>query len=433
MTEEHADLLIANAAEVITCDGPADGLAGEAVRQRELITDGAVAVRGGVILAVGNTAELKTRYRPAQILEADGCLVSPGLVDAHSHLLYAGSRHDEWEEKVTGRSIATALQGGIHRSVAWTREAKDENLIAQAKHDLDEMLAHGTTTLEAKTGYGLDRDTELRLLRLTNSIDHSVTVVPTYLGAHVPPKEYLTDTEAYVDLVIEMLPEAAQFAEYCDICCDPIGFSADQCRRIGTRAKDLGMGIRVHSDQTGNAGGGHLAAELRAASADHVDFTPDAGLCAMAAAGTVAILFPGVTHHLLEMTPFIKDGKLEPPEKPFMPQLAYRAISSGCVVALSTDYNPGSSPTLSMQTVMQLAARLFRLGYAEIWNMCTLNAAASLGRGHALGSLSPGKRADIIVWKVPEHGMVIHRFGTNLVRDVIVAGKQVSGDKFIIK
>jgi len=425
MNKEHADLLITNAAEVISCDGPAEGLAGDAVRHLDPILNGAVAVRDGKIVEVGNTTELESRYHPKRIFQADGCLISPGLVDPHSHLLYAGSRHDEWEAKVTGRGIAADLQGGIHRSVAWTRAAKDDVLITQARRDLDEMLIHGTTMLEAKTGYGLDHDTELRLLRLTNSIDHFVTVVPTYLGAHVPPKEYLQDTDAYVEMVIDLLPQAAKFAEYCDVCCDPIGFSSDQCRRIATCAIELGLGIRVHADQTGNASGGLLAAELRAASADHVDYTPDEDLTAMAAAGTAAILFPSVTYHLLEMIPLPKYGELEAPPKPFMPQLAERTINSGCVVALSTDYNPGSSPNLSMQTVMQLAARLFRLGYAEIWNMSTLNAAATLGRGHERGSLTPGKRADIIVWRVPEHGMVIHRFGTNLVRDVFIAGKQV--------
>lgn len=425
MTKQPADLVIVNAAELITCAGPMDGLRGAALRRLDVLADGALAVRDGKIAAVGSTAEIEARFDAEQRIDASGRLVSPGLVDPHTHLLYAGSRHDEWEFKVTGGQAGKSLQGGIHRSVGWTRAADDGDLVAQALADLDEIVAHGTTTLEAKTGYGLERDTELRLLALTAGLDHAVDLVPTFLGAHVPPREYLDDVDAYVDLVIDMLPDAARLAEYCDVCCDPIGFSRDQCRRIGDPARALGMGIRVHSDQTGDAEGGLLAAELKAASADHGDYTTDTGFRAMAQAGTAAILFPGVSYHMLEMTSALVDGTLVPAEKPFMPQVARRAIDAGCNVALSTDYNPGSCPTMSMQTVMELAARLYRLNYAEIWNMSTLNAAASLDRGHDRGSLEPSKRADFVIWKVPEHGMVIHRFGTNLVDQVFVEGRTI--------
>jgi imidazolonepropionase len=425
---EKVDLIIEHASELVTCAGPTQGVFGAALARLEIVEDGAVAVRDGRIAAVGPSPEIARRFAADDRIDARGHLVTPGLVDPHSHLVYAGSRHDEWEYKVTGRAAATGLRGGIHRSVGWTRAASDEALTAQALADLGEMVAHGTTTLEAKTGYGLERHTELRLLRLTAALDHPIDIIPTFLGAHVPPQEYLDDIEAYVDLVIEMLPDAAELAAYCDVCCDPIGFTRDQCRRIGERARALGMGIRVHSDQTGDAEGGLLAAELRAASADHADYTTDEGFRAMAAAGTAAILFPGVTYHMLEMTPSLRDGTLAPAEKPFLPEMARRAVDSGCVVALSTDYNPGSCPTLSMQAVMQAAARLYRLGYAEIWNMVTLNAAVSLGRGHDRGSLEPGKRADIVLWRVPEHGMVIHRFGTNLVDRVLIGGRTIVDD-----
>ena len=425
MAKRQADLIIEHIGELVTCAGPADGVRGEALQRLTVIRDGAVAVAGGLISAVGQTDEIAASFEAAERIDASGRLVSPGLVDPHSHLVHAGSRHDEWEYKVTGRQAATGLQGGIHRSVGWTRAASDEALIAQALDDLDEMAAHGTTTLEAKTGYGLERETELRLLRLTTRLKHPIEVIPTFLGAHVPPPEYLDDPDGYVDLVIETLPEAATLAEYCDVCCDPIGFTRTQCRRIGERASELAMGIRVHSDQTGAAEGGFLAAELEAASADHGDYTTDEGFRAMAVAGTAAILFPGVTFHMLEMTPALNGDALVPAEKPFMPQVARRAVAAGCVVALSTDYNPGSCPTLSMQTVMQAAARLYRLGYAEIWHMVTINAAASLGRGHDRGSLEPGKRADIVIWRVPEHGMVIHRFGTNLVDEVLIEGRRI--------
>jgi imidazolonepropionase len=193
------------------------------------------------------------------------------------------------------------------------------------------------------------------------------------------------------------------------------------------------MGIRVHADQTGEARGGLLAARLNAVSADHLDYTTDEGFAAMAQAGTTGILLPGVTLHMCEMTPKPVDHALLPAEKPFMPLVARRAIESGCIIALSTDYNPGSCPTPSMQMVMQLAARLFRLNYAEIWNMCTLNAAVSLGRGHDRGSIEPGKRADIVIWNVPEHGLVINRFGVNLVDIVIAEGQVVVRDGRVVR
>ena len=197
--KQPADLIIENASELVTCDGPPEGRRGRALRDLQVIRDGAVAIAEGRILAVGTTAEVIERFDAPERLDATGRLVSPGLIDPHSHLVYAGSRHDEWEFKVTGRQVGAGLQGGIHRSVAWTRAASDEDLTAQALRDLDIIAAHGTTTLEAKTGYGLDRESELRLLRLTAGLTHAVEVIPTFLGAHVPPVESLRDTDAYVE------------------------------------------------------------------------------------------------------------------------------------------------------------------------------------------------------------------------------------------
>lgn len=422
---KDVDLLIRNAGELLTCAGPETGVAGAAVSQLEVIENGAIAISGGRIVDVGTTTNIERSFRPAAIIDADGALVTPAFVDPHSHLLYGGSRHIEYEAKITGRSSGSGLQSGINYTVHRTREASDDALVSQALSDLDVMLCHGTTTLEAKTGYGLDRDTEMRLLRLTHGLDHTIDVVTTYLGAHVLPSEYEGRREDYLKLVLELLPQAAQFAKYCDVCCDPVSFTYDECLRVAKAAQAHGMDIRVHADQTGDANGAKLAADLRAHSADHLDYTTDEGFAAMATAGTVGIIFPAVTLHMCEMTPKPKNGGLVPAEKPFMPQMARRAIDSRCTIALSTDYNPGSCPTPSMQMVMQLAARLFRLSYAEIWNMCTINAAASLGRAKDRGSLASGKRADIIIWKVPEHGLVINRFGVNLVDKVIASGKTV--------
>jgi len=417
MAKGNADLLVVQAAELATCRGPREGLRGEALTRLDTVPGGAVAIGAGRILAVGPSERIRDEFQAPRVLDARGRLVTPAFADPHSHLLYGGTRHEEYEAKVTGRSNVR-LAGGIRYTVAKTREASDAALTAQALADLDIMLAHGTTMLEAKTGYGLEREQELRLLRLTAGLKHTVEVVPTFLPLHVLPEEYKGRRGEYVRMAMESLPEAAKLAKYCDVTCDPIGFTYDECLEVGEAARALGMKMRVHADQMGEARGAALAARLEASGADHLDYASDEGLAAMAKAGTVATLLPGVTLHLMEQT-----------EKPFIQDLAKRAIAAGCVVALSTDYNPGSCPTQSMQMVMQLAARLFRLGYAEIWHMCTLNAARALDCAHERGSLEPGKRADLVVWSVPAHGMVINRFGVNLVETVVANGKIVHSSK----
>lgn len=413
MANGNADLLVLHAAELVACRGPASGIHGAALREFDVIADGALAICDGRIAAVGTSEEIRDTFAAPRTIDARGCVVSPAFVDPHSHLLHGGTRHEEYEAKVTRRA-SRPLDSGIRYTVRKTREASDAELVARAQADLDVMLAYGTTTLEAKTGYGLDREQELRLLRLTAGLRHTVQVVPTFLPLHVVPDEYASRRSAYIKEAVAALPEAAKLAPYCDVTCDPIGFTYDECLEVGEAARRLGMKIRVHADQMGEARGAALAARLKASAADHLDYATDEGLAAMAEAGTVATLLPGVTLHMLEVT-----------EKPFVAGLAGRAIEAGCVVALSTDYNPGSCPMPSMQMAMQLAARLFRLGYAEIWNMATLNAARALDLAHERGSLEPGKRADVLVWSVPHHGLVINRFGVNLVDTVIAAGRVV--------
>lgn len=425
MVKRNADLLVLGAAELLTCRGPADGIRGDALRCVEAIADGALAIAGGRIAAVGTTPEILRSWNGGRRIDANGKLVTPGLVDPHSHLVYGGTRHEEYESKVTQRAPARRLDSGIRVTVRKTRETGDEKLRAQALADLDDMLEYGTTTLEAKTGYGLERAEEMRLLRITAGLKHPVDVVPTFLALHVLPEEYADRREAYLEMALASLDEAAPLARYCDVSCDPIGFTFDECLRVGEAARSRGLGVRVHADQFGDARGALLAARLRAAGADHLDYANDEGLRAMAEAGTVATFLPGVTLHMCEMTPRFAAGGLEAAEKPFMPLAVRRAIDAGATVALSTDYNPGSCPTPSMQMVMALAARLFRLGYAEIWNMCTLNAARALDLAHDRGSLERGKRADVVIWDVPAHGLVINRFGINLVDTVVANGRVV--------
>jgi imidazolonepropionase len=432
LARQIVDLLVVHAAQLLICAGgrgtDGRGVRGAGLAALEVVEDGAIAVAGNRVVAVGPTAEILAAYDGDRVVDATGKVVSPGLVDPHTHLVYAGSRHDEWEDRVLGRQVRD-LDHGIRWTVERTRAASTEDLRHQAMGDLDEALAHGTTTLETKSGYGLDRDTELRLLQVAAGLEHPVDVVGTYLGAHVLPAEYAGRREEYVDLVVDLLPEAVGLAEYCDVCVDPVGFTREECDRIAAAARRHGLGIRVHADQTGSAGGTAFAVEQRAASVDHFEYATDADLVALAASNTVAVLLPGVTHHMLEMVPGVHaDGSpsaASAPPKAYLPTLVRRLVDLGACVALATDYNPGSCPSLSMQTAMQLAARLFRLGYAEIWHMATINAAIALDRGHDRGSLEVGKLADLVVWAVPEHGMIINRFGTNLVETVVKSGRIV--------
>jgi len=419
------DLLITGASEVVTSRTGARGAVGAALRELDIIGDGAVAIDHGRIVDVGPTRALWRRHRARRTVDARGKLVTPGLVDCHSHLVFAGSRHVEYEQLVTGEAVpGKKLEGGIRYTVTRTRDASDAALTAQARRDLDLMLEHGTTTVEVKTGYGLDRDTELRMLRIIQRLrKHAIDVVPTYLGAHVLPAEYADRRDAYVQLVIDTLPAARKWAEYCDVWCDTIAFTAAETERIATAARALGYRLRLHADQVGDAGGAELAARLGASSADHLDNVSDAGIDALARTGVVGVLLPSVTYHMMEMTPKVENGALVPAAKAFWPALVRTMIERGMRLALSADYNPGTSPTVSMQAVMQLAARLYRLGYAEIWHMATINAAHALDRGADRGSLEVGKRADLVVWRVPEHGMVINRFGANLVDAVVKDGR----------
>jgi imidazolonepropionase len=420
------DLLVTHASELVTCRTGSGGAVGPALERLEIIPDGAVAVDRGRVVAVGPTNTLRRRYRARRVLSAHGCLVSPGLVDSHSHLVFAGSRHHEYEAVVTGRSNPRSrLEGGIRFTVDRTRAASPAALRAKALADLDVMLLHGTTTVEIKSGYGLDEATELRLLRVIHSLRHPVDVIGTFMGAHVLPVEYVGNRSAYVDLVIRTLPKARCYAEFCDMWRDTVAFTEAECLRIARTATRFGFRLKLHADQVGPAGGAELAARLGAISADHLDYISARGIRALARSRAVGVLLPTVTHHMLEMTPRIEHGRLRSAAKAFWPAQARRMIEGGMRLALSTDYNPGTSPTPSMQAVMQTAARLYRLGYAEIWHMCTINAAWALDRGSDRGSLEQGKRADLLVWRVPEHGMVINRFGVNLVDTVVKNGRVV--------
>ncbi|MCU1667734.1 MAG: imidazolonepropionase [Blastococcus sp.] len=422
---ETVDMLVVDAAELVTCRTTPGGARGADLDRLEVIPLGAVAIHGGRIVAVGDTATITAAYRSETVVSAAGRLVSPGLVDPHTHLVHAGSRHLEWEDLVGNRP--RSIDDGIRTTFQHTAAASADVLRTRAMADLDVALHHGTTTLETKSGYGANRQVELRLLEVADSLRaHPVDVISTFFGAQVLPAEFRGRSGEFIDSVIAMLPEVAPLTEYCDVCLDPIGFSLEECTRLALAARAAGLGVRVHGDQTGHAGGAGFAADIGAASVDHLDYASEADLRKLARSSCVAVLVPGVTHHLLELVPAADGAVPAVAPKGHFPSLVAKMVELGVCIAVSTDYNPGTSPTLSMQTAMQLAARLFRLSYSQVWHMATINAAKSLGRDHDRGSLEPGKIADLVIWQVPEHGMVLNRFGTNLVDRVIKAGEVVA-------
>ncbi len=422
MKRIEADLIVLNAAELVTCAGGTERpKRGRGMAEIGLIRDGAVAAKDGVIVAVGKTSDIMEQVAigwDTRVVNAGGKVVLPGLVDPHTHVVFAGSREYELEMRIEGRGYLEILAagGGILDTVRATRKAGLEELIATAGKYLQEMLAQGTTTAEAKSGYGLSTEDEVKMLEAIRELNlvQPVELVPTFLGAHAIPAEYRTNPDGYVDLVVEeMLPVVARrgLAEFCDVFCEEGVFSVEQTRRILLKAKELGLRLKVHADEMAPLGGAELAAELGATSADHLMAVSDQGICDLARSDTVAVLLPATTFCLM--------GERYAP--------ARRMIEQGVAVALATDFNPGSSPVNSLQVVMGLACRQLKMRPAEVITAVTINAAHAVGRAAAVGSLEVGKKADMVIFDAPNHLYLMYRFGTNLVETVIKNGKVVIG------
>jgi len=409
------DLLIHGAAELATPQG-SGALGGAELGSLAVHPGGALAIADGRIVAVGAEDELRRRYEPARELDAEGGTVCPGFVDAHTHPVFAGTREREFEMRTSGASYLeiAAAGGGIVSSVTGVRESSSEELLARLLPPLDRFLERGTTTVEAKTGYGLSVADELKCLEVLARADreHAVDLVPTFLGAHEVPPEYRDDRAAYVELLVEeMIPRVAEsgLAEFCDIFTEAHVFGLDDTRRILERARELGLALRLHVDQLTPLGGAELAAELGAASADHLEHVSEAGIDALGAAGVVPVLCPLVPLYLRETQ-----------EAP-----ARRMIDRGLSVAIATDFNPGSCYMQSIPEVVTWAALRYRMSAAECLTAATLNAAASLGRAAEIGSLEPGKQADVLVLDVPSHTHLAYEFGRNPVRAVVKRGELV--------
>ena len=418
----RADFLLINAGQLVTVAGNSDHpKRGDELSEIAVITDGAVAARDGVIAAVGTTSELQDRVEleeDAVVIDAQGKVVLPGLVDPHTHVVFAGSREHELEMKIQGMPYLEILArgGGILDTVRSTREASCEDLVRTAAKYLDEMLAQGTTTAEAKSGYGLTLKDELKMLEAIRVLQetHPVDLVSTFLGAHAIPEEYKDDPDGFVDLVIqEMLPAISPLglARFCDVFCEEGVFSVEQTRRILLEAKRLGFELKIHADEMVTLGGAELAAELGATSADHLMMISDQGIEMLAASETIAVLLPATT--------FCVMGERYAP--------ARKMIEKGAAVALSSDFNPGSSPVNSLQIVMGIACRQLKMAPAEVISAVTINAAHAIGCASSVGSIEEGKRADLVIFDAQDYRYLMYRFGTNLVDKVVKSGRIVVG------
>lgn len=415
LNRTEVDTLIVNIGELATLAGPNDRpRRGAALGELGLVHDAAVAIRDGRIAHAGPARavlDAVTQTPRTRVIDAAGGTVTPGLIDPHTHLVFGGTRENEFVMRLQGHSYGEILAagGGIHQSVTTTRAASLEQLVAQGRAALDRMLANGTTTLEAKSGYGLDLDTELKQLEAIARLaaEGPQEIFATYLGAHaVPPDQ---DAEAYVDfLVATAIPEVArrQLARYCDVFCEKGVFTPAQTERIFEAATAHGLGLRLHADELSDLGGGALAARLKAASADHLLMLGEESIAALAASDTIAVMLPG--------TPFFLDMKERAP--------ARKLIERGVAIALGTDFNPGSCFSESMPMMMTLACLQLKLTPAEALAAATINAAHALGAADRLGSLEPGKQADLVVWDAPNHAHLAYHFGVQLTRHVIKRG-----------
>lgn len=420
---EPVDLLIHSASQLCTIpdhDGPQRG---DALGELGLIEDGAIAVRAGRIVAVGPSAELREQYAAELQLDARGRAVIPGFVDPHTHLPWFGDRANEFEMRLGGASYMEIMNagGGIMATVRQTRAASLDDLVQNNLRRLTFMLRHGTTSAESKTGYGLNTETELKQLDAILALNQlqEIELTPTFLPAHAIPEAFRGRTDAYVDLVInEMLPAGQEWSQrhqqplFADVFCEAGVFDVPQTRRILEKAKELGFGLKVHADEFEGLGGTALAVELGAVSADHLVRTPDADIRALGDSGTVAVGLPG--------TPFGLGHHHYTP--------AGKILAAGGALALATDCNPGTCWCESMQMVIALACRYMKLTPAQALVAATLNSAYAIGRGRDIGSLQPGKQADILILDTPTYQHLGYRFGTNLVRTVIKKGQTAVDD-----
>ncbi|MDQ2975829.1 MAG: imidazolonepropionase [Acidobacteriota bacterium] len=410
-----SSLAVINCSQVITLAGPARPRVGPELRALSIIVDGAMLVRGDRIHQVGSRNAIeRVMTADCEVVDAGGRILLPGFVDAHTHPLFAGTRGGEFEERAAGvtyQEIA-ARGGGIQSTVRATREASLDELVNAGTRYADWFLRTGTTTVEAKSGYGLTLEDELKILKAIKQLHQETPLryIPTFLGAHDIPTEYTSRREQYVALLIEeMLPRVAQekLAEYCDVFCEEKVFTVEEARRILNIARVHGLGLRIHADQLSLSGGAKLAAELGTVTADHLEHTDAEGIAALRSAGVQPVLLPGSVYTL---------GSNRYPQ-------AREMIDAGLAVVLATDFNPGSSPTPSMTMIFSIASTHMKMTPAESITAATINAAYTLNRGTELGSLETGKIADFVIHDCEDYRELAYFFGIEHAWKVYADGR----------
>lgn len=422
----HADLVVSNIGQLVTCashDGPKRGAA---MRDVGVIQNAAVAVANGKFVAVGDSSEILDQFSFDSMVGAEGCVVCPGFVDPHTHIVFAGDRLDEFELKLKGADYLAILQsgGGIISTVERTRKASVDELTWAGISRLEKMVECGTTTCEVKTGYGLDTETELKMLEVIEALDrdYPIEIVPTFLAAHAVPPEFKGEADRYVDLICdEMLARAwswyerSRFADrvpfFVDVFCEKNAFDLEQSRRIFETATGLGFTVKAHVDEFTNLGGSRMAIEMGATSIDHLDAISDDEVELLASSSTVGIVTPTVNFNF---------GSTHYAD-------ARKMIDRGCAIALSTDFNPGSAPCPSQPMSMSIACRYQKLLPSEALNAATINAAHAIGLGSELGSIEVGKTADLQILNCKDYRLVAYEFGRSLVEAVFKKGEFIYG------
>lgn len=414
------DLIIENAAQLVTCASGGKPKRGKEMQDVGIIEMGALAIDKGKIVGVGVTSEIKNDFQSENIISAENKVVCPAFVDPHTHIVFAGNRFNEFELKIKGADYLEILEngGGILSTVRQTREADLDELVEQTVRRLDEMLACGTLSAEIKTGYGLNTETELKMLEAIFELDkiHPIDLIPTFLPAHAFPPEFKGRENEYVDSICsEMLPLAAKIKDqksktkdqfFVDVFCEKNAFTLEQSRRVLETAKDLGFGLKAHVDEFTNLGGAKLAIELGATSIDHLDRTSDEEIELLAKSETVGIVTPTVNFNF-GATEFADARKM---------------VDKGCAIAVSTDYNPGSAPCPSQPLAMAIACRYQKLLPSEAFNAATINSAFAVGLGEITGSLEIGKNADVLICDTKDYRQIAYEFGANFIETIIKKG-----------
>ena len=412
----NGNIVIKNASELVTCSG-FKARCGAGMSDLKIIKDGAVIIEGGIIKTVGMTKDISGNYDESSfdIIDASGKAVLPGFVDSHTHFVFGGYRPEEFSWRLRGDSYMEIMArgGGILSTVEATRAASKDDLIAAGIKRLDSMLSFGVTTVEGKSGYGLDSLTEIKQLEVMEELDqiHNIDIVKTYLGAHAVPVEYKGRTDEYIDYMIEsVIPLVAQrdLAEFCDVFCEKNVFSVEQSRRLLIKAKEFGLKVKIHADEIVPLGGAELAAELGAVSADHLLQSSDKGIFEMADTGVIATLLPGTAFCLKEPCARAR----------FM-------IENNCSVALATDLNPGSCFTESIPLIIALATLNLGLTIEEALIGLTINCAAALDRADIIGSIDEKKQGDLIILEFPSYKFIPYHTGISTVEKVIKKGEIV--------